>query len=498
MADFNFQNLLEHIPEAVIVLDPQDQIIFFNRKVQVFEKITGRSIAVGLLYIDLISPDRKHIVQHVLESVKVNKTMQVLETENKDQDGRFIYYECIYDPVLNSDNNVEYICVFFKEKTIEKIFEKRSTQLLTEYSNLIEYANAVIFSMDSKLYITGWNTECERITQYTKDEVFTRKIDQFVAEQQMDQFNLFMSGILNNHPVANFELCFIRKDGTIVIILLNATPKLSAVGEVIGILFVGHDVTELSEYRKSLELKIKDGTEKLKQALEKEKELVDIRNKFVSIASHEFRIPLSTITTSVNHVKRNSNLSESDNEKLTIIEKQISHMRSLMEDVLTLGKAESAKLKSKNQKLNLILFLQSLIREVTEAHVTHKVKFQFSSTDVEISSDEKLLRNVFINLLTNAIKFSPGHNVVDMVLEQEDNGVKVRITDYGIGISEIDLARIFEPFNRGSNTGSIKGTGLGLSIVKRAVEVLGGSLSIESKVGTGTSIIVKLPIQNLS
>jgi PAS domain S-box-containing protein len=494
MTDFDLNILFDHIPEALIILSPSDTVVFFNNKARDFQWTA--KFTTGSAFLDMIPDARKEIVSHVLESVRLTHAIQVIEMEYADEHGRTHVYESVYDPVVDDQKAVRFVCVYFREKTVEKIFERRSTQLLNQYSNLIENANAVIFSIDSKQYITDWNQESVRVSQFEKDDVFAKRVEEFIDEKQRRAFSDFVSDALRGTSPVNFELFLKRKDNQVVTILLNATPRVSASGDVIGVLFVGHDVTELWEYRRSLEEQIEDRTQKLRKALDKEKELVDLRNRFVSMASHEFRIPLSTITSSVNHVRGNGALRDTDFEKLGIIEKQIMHMRSLIEDVLTVGKVEASKLKASRQQLDLISFLKNIVTEVTGSQNTHHVVFGSSHQQLFIESDEKLLRNIFINLLTNAMKFSPVVQTVDLVLRVDNKYVEVRVKDHGIGIKEEDVARVFTPFNRGSNTGSIKGTGLGLSIVKRATETLGGSIHVESITGSGTTMIVRLPIEN--
>jgi PAS domain S-box-containing protein len=494
-----FNRLLDHIPEALLVLNLENEIIFINEKAKKFETLSSSAFYLGVPFPDIVPAERKEMVEYILNEVKSKKISRVTEAEYKDRDQRSYFFEAFYDPVFNEANKIEYVCVFFREKTTEKIFEKKSTQLLNDFSYLIEHANAVIFSVDSTAYITEWNSESERVTQFHKNIVLAQKIELFIEDHVKDEFSVFLDEILKGNPASNFELYFKTKSGPPVIILVNATPKVNNSGEVVGVLFVGHDITELSEYRKSLEEKIKDRTEKLRLALEKEKELVDLKNRFVSMASHEFRVPLSTISSSVNSIKLNSGLHKKDHEKIQTIEKQIGHMRALIDDVLTLGKTNANKLKPTQQKFDLISFLEKIMGEVmVNAQNSHKVRFKYSSPVIEIDSDEKLLRNIFINLISNAIKFSPEHDTVYVTVDLKDTWVAVQVADRGIGIDVSDVTRIFEPFNRGSNTGAIKGTGLGLSIVKRAVEALGGTIALDSKVNAGTTITVKLKAETIT
>ncbi len=245
--------------------------------------------------------------------------------------------------------------------------------------------------------------------------------------------------------------------------------------------------------RENLERQVKERTRELNEALSKEKELVELKSKFVAIASHEFRTPLATINFATGYMRDYLNkLSPAEIEKkLESIEKQVRHMTFLLDDVLTLGKSESGKTKVIARKINIHDFFQNIVEEVLySSKSSHSVNFSFESSIKEIEIDEKLLRNIFINLLSNAIKFSPGATEVLLEIKTVDTELLISVTDYGVGIPKNEFDQIFDPFHRGSNAGAIQGTGLGLSIVKKAVELLEGALDFKSEVGKGSEFTV--------
>jgi signal transduction histidine kinase len=240
-------------------------------------------------------------------------------------------------------------------------------------------------------------------------------------------------------------------------------------------------------------------TTALKAALENERQLVQVRNRFVSMASHEFRSPISYIHRNIEAIKNNiDNITPAEIQvRLEKIQSQAEHLTALLEDVLTMGKSGAEKLKANLRPVALKEFLHKIIDEVqSNTHHTHTIHLDFPFPELAIESDENLLRNVFVNLLTNAIKFSPGETEVFLAVSTHDNIVQCRIQDQGLGIAEKDLPLIFEPFHRGENVQKIKGTGLGLPIVKRALETLGGELGVESKAGKGTAFTVQLNTTN--
>jgi signal transduction histidine kinase len=256
------------------------------------------------------------------------------------------------------------------------------------------------------------------------------------------------------------------------------------------------DVTEVVRYRQGLERMVEERTQKLNEALKMEKELVEVKSKFVSIASHEFRTPLSAIILDTGFIKKYKDKLKSEelDKKLADIEKQVHHMTYLLEDVLLVGKAEAGKIHVVLKKIS-IDFFETLAKQVVQSGGTgHKLRYTLDGNLKGIVSDEKLLRNIVVNLLTNAIKFSPGSKYVTMAVTCTKSHLIILVSDSGIGIPAWDIKNLFTSFSRGSNAGAIEGTGLGLSIVKKAVDLLHGTVEVKSRLNKGTQFTVMLPL----
>jgi signal transduction histidine kinase len=310
-----------------------------------------------------------------------------------------------------------------------------------------------------------------------------------------------MHNVLTGQVITNYEMILRAKDDRKLTLLINATPTTNAAGEVVGILLIGQDITELSAYRLSLEQKVRERTQALKSALENEKKLVEVKDRFVSMASHEFRSPISYIHRNIQAMREQiGKIPTADLQaRLEKMQSQAEHLSSLLEDVLTIGKtgAANTKIKANLKAVDLKEFFLRVIDEVqSNTQNTHHIELDFPFSNLLIQSDENLLRNIFVNLFTNAIKFSPGQKEVLVSVNACSQHVICKVKDHGLGIEEIDLPRIFEPFHRGDNAQKIKGTGLGLPIVKKAVETLGGEVDVESKAGEGTLFTVKLNLSN--
>ena len=213
------------------------------------------------------------------------------------------------------------------------------------------------------------------------------------------------------------------------------------------------------------------------------------------MASHEFRSPINYIHRNIEIIRSQAaNLSTQELEaRLGKIQAQAENLSSLLEDVLAIGKESATEtgMKANVKFVDLTDFLFGIIDEVqTNTQHSHAISFHFPETRACLVSDEKLLRNIFINLFTNAIKFSPGRDRIEVRVHQGEGYLEVQVQDWGLGIEEEEVPKVFDAFYRGKNVQSIKGTGLGLSIVKKAVDALGGTIAVGSVKGQGTQFTV--------
>lgn len=248
--------------------------------------------------------------------------------------------------------------------------------------------------------------------------------------------------------------------------------------------------------RKKTETELQLAKEEVDNALEKEKELNSLKTRFISMISHEYRTPLTVILTSTYLIEQFYQGTEKEqfNKFLGKIRNSVSSMTQLLEDVLTIGRSESVKNTLIKKKIEIIDFLKDIIEECRVVDKDkHKFILNYELETSEILSDEKCLRHIFQNLISNAAKYSPKADKVIIDIKENKRNIVFQITDFGIGIPKEDISQLFETFHRAGNVGSISGTGLGLSIVKRCIDMLFGEIGITSELGTGTKFIVELP-----
>ena len=377
-----------------------------------------------------------------------------------------------------------------------------SESVAKELRRFIETANAPIFGIDSQGFVNEWNQTSETITGFKKEDVFGKDLIQtYITEDYRESVKKVLDDALVGKETANFEFPLFTKNGQRLMVLLNSSARRNANGKIIGVIGVGQDITELVGYRNELEQKVNERTLKLNKALHKEKELNELKSKFVSTASHEFRTPLSAINFAAGSIKKYWAKMEPImiEKKLDKIEDQVVHMTKLLDDILIVGQADAGKFKNNPRDLNFGNFIHEIIEEVYNSHnKSHEIILIDTEglTTSSIFIDEKLGRNIFINLISNAIKFSPHAKKVRIELASKKNHIIISIIDYGIGIYKSELKNIFQPFSRGHNVDLIQGTGLGLSIAKEAIDVMGGKIIVNSTIGNGTSFIVQIPKKN--
>ncbi len=237
--------------------------------------------------------------------------------------------------------------------------------------------------------------------------------------------------------------------------------------------------------------------ERMRQALAKEKEISELKSRFIAIASHEFRTPLATIGSSTELLQRYCQevMDDKKSKHFQQIKTSINQMTQLLDDVLVIGKADAGKLEFRPLPIDLVRFCGNLVEELQlNAGQRHIIAFTSQGEFPSACMAENLLRQILTNLLSNAIKYSPEGGTIFFELSCHDEVVTFRIQDKGIGISLEDQNQLFEPFYRAGNVDKIKGTGLGLSIVKKCVDLHRGEIVVESQIGLGTTFTVTLPL----
>ena len=242
----------------------------------------------------------------------------------------------------------------------------------------------------------------------------------------------------------------------------------------------------------------KQAEDEMRRALQEEKELNELKSRFVSMASHELRTPLTVIRTATEILEQYGNIAseEKKREYFQRIRVAIQNIDQLMEDVLTIGRTEAGKLELNPTWLDLEEFCREILQEIRlGTGATHTIAFTSHGNCQRAYLDPKLLRSILTNLLSNAVKYSPAETKIQFQLFYLENKLRFKIQDQGIGIPLEDQPRLFQMFYRAKNADTIRGTGLGLAIVKQCVEVHRGTITFTSQEKAGTTFTIELPVR---
>ncbi|NCJ06414.1 PAS domain S-box protein [Synechococcales cyanobacterium C] len=296
---------------------------------------------------------------------------------------------------------------------------------------------------------------------------------------------------------------FWRKDGTSFPVEYISTPMRDEAGRLIGTVVTFRDITQrrwaeeiLQRANEELEQKVQERTAELQNANRQLQQLSEMRSRFVSMVCHEFRNPLNTIALSVSSLNRYDTQlrPEEKNDYLLAINANVERMTQMIDDLLVIGKIEAKVLEVNPQPLDLVEFCQTLLAEPDYGRAQSPIQFACRSRQCLARVDERLLRSILSNLLSNAIRYTPDNQAITLRLAKWQNQVILRVQDNGMGIPLCDRRDLFKPFHRGRNVSNIPGTGLGLSIVKQFVDLQNGTIAVTSRVSLGTTFTIKLPL----
>ncbi|MCS6808789.1 MAG: PAS domain S-box protein [Bacteroidota bacterium] len=424
--------------------------------------------------------------------------------------GAPLHVEVSFNPITDEYSTVVGVVIYSRNITeqLQREQELREREQLLQL--IFDTVPVGICLLDHNGVLRRINTEFAHMIGHTSaselvDKVFYELLPDDTRDSFIQQYQAFFIGGVEHDALDEIRL--VCNDGSVCHAHFAASLFTTATGERLCITTIT-DIT----LRKAAE-------DEIKRALEQERELNNLKSRFVSMVSHEFRTPLTTIRASAQLLERlHHRISpEKQQEYLRDIQQAVDTMAHLMEDILYLAKADAQKLRCTPTAVDFARLCESIINGLEIAPENeHRITARLDNAlPSRLLLDEKLMRQILTNLLSNALKYSPREQAVylDAIFtvsspehnslahtistsDTEQHGIlRLSIKDNGIGIAHEDLRHLFEPFYRASNAGQIPGTGLGLAIVKQAVEAHGGFVTCMSTLGQGTEFIVVIPCQ---
>ncbi len=329
------------------------------------------------------------------------------------------------------------------------------------------------------------NPAFTNVTGYSADEITGRNPSILYGSlTDPAQVDKFYQALQHQQPMQTELICY-RKDGIEFWSELAIAPIFEVTGTITYWLIIQRDVSE----QKQIETQIL-------KALVRETELNELKSRFISMASHEFRTPLTTIMSSTDLLEHFTFDRSDQQELFGQIRQAIRHLVQLLDDVLFISHVDTKKPTLEGMPVNLGQFCEALVREVVStAGQHHNIICQPPISDIYININDKLLRQILTNLLSNSIKYSPANSTIWLNMSCQNDQAILQVQDQGIGIPDDDRRSLFEYFHRAGNVGTIVGVGLGLAIVKKCVDFCDGTIEVDSIEGVGTTFTVKLPLQ---
>jgi PAS domain S-box-containing protein len=413
-----------------------------------------------------------------------------------------LYLDLYISEYSNQECLENQLVILLEDATERMVLQQTLAQRTNEANLLVSYVTVsknyidrIITSMADALLVTTASGTIKTVNQfaqdlfgYSQEELINQPISRLIPNDKFLEYTRNLSSSKPGNFIKDVEVFCQTKTGEQICISFSCSAIETEVAGLQNFVYIGRDISD----RQRVEAQ-------MMKALERERELRELKSDFVSMASHEFRTPLTAIFSSTELLQHYGNI-WSEEKKLKHfhrIESAVKRMTGLLDDVLLYSKAEAGKLKFNPTPLVLKNICSDLVEELQLGiGEKHKLTLVYSGTCNNAYMDEKLLLHILTNLLSNAIKYSPPGTTVFFGCSCDKEEVIFEIKDEGIGIPPEDQKQLFESFHRAKNVGDIPGTGLGLAIVQKSVELHGGRITVNSEVGVGTTFRVTLPLNS--
>ncbi|MCC5806068.1 MAG: PAS domain S-box protein [Opitutales bacterium] len=491
MEDINLRNeAIASVASGVTIADarhPDLPLIYVNRG---FERITGYSAkeAVGRSCRFLQAHDRDQDQLDVLRKALREGEPCNVRLRNYRKDGSLFWNELHISPVRTAEGELTHFIGIQIDVTDRVLDRSRLEASERRYRLLADSIDDVILRFLPDGMIDYASPSCERLLGIAPADITGRSVAALIRGGDEVALSARWRGIIESGESVTTTFEMYGRDVPSLWVEATESPlPLESEDAPAQIIAVVRDVTPRVQ-----------AAEEMRRALDKEKQLNEIKTRFIRMVSHEFRTPMTGIRASASFLRDyGASVTPEKRERHFVnIENALKRMNDMLDDVLFVSRGEAGKVPFDPKPVDLAAFCESLLEELRTIHGTHRIRF---STDLPPGGtyrlDTALLNHILHNLLSNAIKYSPSSEPARFHVEKEGTALRLTVEDRGIGIPEEDHADLFEPFHRAGNVGTVKGTGLGLYIAKRSAELHSGTIRFSSTLGEGSRFEVTLPAE---
>ena len=488
---------LEFALNGIVITDARKKdnpIIYYNKA---FQKLTGynKDEILGKNCRFLQGKDRKQEgLKIIRKAIKEGNSCRV-EVRNYKKDGSMFWNEVSINPIRALNGDITHFVGIQNDITQRVKDEQEISHLIKIFNDSL---NEVYVFDAVTLHYTHANFGAQRSSGYKLKELVEMTPIELMPELSKQEFKKRIQSILvNSRKKIEFETIQRRKDGSTYPVEVHM--QASSLDQRTLIVAIIMDISHRKDYTQKLENKVLERTEQLREALSKEKELGELKTKFLSMVSHEFKTPLSAILTSATLVgKYKETEQQQKREKhLNSIAAEVRHLTAILDDFLSVERLEEGKEVYRFSEFYLSKVVNEVIYSANMLLKTgQKIEYPLNIEEVKVFQDEKIVALTLTNLLHNAIKYSPENTTIQLGVDIEEDSLKFRIEDEGCGIPKEDQKHIFERYFRAENVLTTQGTGIGLNIVKSHLENLGGHISFESEENKGSVFTAILPLKS--
>lgn len=436
------------------------------------EEAMGKNISI-IIPGELLSEE-----QAIIARVKKGERIDHYETIRKRKDGSHFHVAVSVSPIKDERDNVVGASKIARDITEQKNSEHKQAILAA----IIDSSDDAIVSKNLDGTITSWNTGAERIFGYTAKEVIGKHISIIIPETRLDEATQIIERIRSGGRVSHFETIRRTKDGREINISLTVSPVKDKNGKITGASKIARDITEKVEIEKQRRL----FTEKL-QALN------NYKDEFMAMASHELKTPLTVIKANLQILEHKMQA----DENLDFVDKtlkQVNKLTDLISDLLDVSRVHTGKLELSRSDFDLSSLLKDVVGNIQKTTLQHQIFLYTNNKKLMVNADRNRIEQVIINLLANAIKYSPNEKKITVDADIKGKDIVVSVKDHGIGIPQDDIDNVFTRFFKVSGLAStFAGLGIGLYISSEIIKRHGGDMWVESGIDKGSAFHFTIP-----
>lgn len=439
--------------------NPAAQRIFGYRP----EEIVGQSV------LKLIPEDRQDEETLILSRLRRGERVQYFHTKRLNKSGALIDVSLSISPVKDKNGVITGVSKIARDITDLIAAEKQSAML----SAIVSFSDDAIISKDLNSIVTSWNNSAERIFGYTASEMIGQSIVKLIPEDRLQEEPEIIARLKSGERVDHFETKRVTKYGKLLDVSLTISPVMDLTGRIIGISKIARDITEKKQEEQR-------------------------KNDFIAIVSHELKTPLTSMRSYVQlALSRARDLADKSIEKMLVrAETQTSKMTILIQDFLNVSRLEEGKMSLNLSEFSISHLLEEILSDTMTLNTTHHITYE-PCKEVSITADREKIGQVLLNLIGNAIKYSPDGTTIVVRCEIKKENVEFSVIDQGYGISAADQSRLFERFYRVNDERQyrVSGFGIGLYLVSEILKLHGGAVKVQSDLGRGSKFSFQLPFQ---